>query len=110
MKEPLDFRFTKVCYVDGLPFSIYESPVMKEALWTLHPAYKPPTRKAIAGPLLDKVYIDVKSKVNSYITSIQSLNVITDESTNINNSRIMNISIHTDIGSFYWLFEDISTT
>ena len=101
-KALLDLDFAEACYVSGLPFTVYQDEAMQKGFRTLNPAYKPPNRKALAGRLLDKVYIHVKEKVDSAIQSTKLLNIVTDESTDINNSRIVNISIHTPSGAFHW--------
>jgi hypothetical protein len=80
---------------------------MKRAFHKLNPAYKPPTRKALAGPLLEKVYSNVKDKVDTVVQATKLLNIVTDESTNINKARIVNISIHTPSGVFHWRSDDI---
>src|SRR5271156_1337822 len=107
--DALDEDFAAVCYEEGLPFSLFESPAMKRALRRLNPSYKPPSRRQIAGPLLDKAYSKTKDKVEEYLDSLSELNVITDESSNINKARIANISIHTPIGSIHWLSEDLGS-
>jgi len=40
--DALDEDFAAVCYEEGLPFSLFESPAMKRALRRLNPSYKPP--------------------------------------------------------------------
>ena len=106
-KAKLDSAFANVCYAQSLPFNIYESDAMKDALYKLNPTYKPPTRKAIATHLLDSAYESLKVKIDATILAQHFLNVISDESTNINNNRIFNISLHTSNGALYWLSEDI---
>jgi len=107
--DALDEDFAAVCYEEGLPFSLFESPAMKRALHRLNPSYKPPSRIKIAGPLLEKAYSKMKDKVDEYLDSLSELNVITDESSNTNKARIANISIHTPLGSIYWLSEDLGS-
>lgn len=75
----------------------------------LNPAYKPPTRKTIAGPLLDESFAKLQSQVNQLISGLPLLNIVTDESTNINDARIANISIHTPYGAFHYISEDVGT-
>lgn len=99
-----------ICYVEGVPFKLFETNTFKTVLSSLHPAYKPPTRKAIAGPLLDESYEKLQLKVNKIIAELPLLNIVTDESTNINNARIINLSLHTSHGSFHYLSEDIGST
>jgi hypothetical protein len=106
-KGILDALFAAVCYEEGLPFTTFEKPAMQRALHRLNPAYTPPTRRPIGEKLLDNAYDSVKAKVDAHLNTLSQLNIITDESSNINHSRIANISIHTADGSFHWLSEDI---
>lgn len=48
-KHAMDLSAARVCYLEGLPFSVFESASMREFLHMLNPAYKPPDRKTIAG-------------------------------------------------------------
>ena len=75
-----------ICYVEGVPFKLLETNTFKTAISSLHSAYKPPTRKAIAGPLLDESYEKLQLKVNKIIAELSLPNIVTDESTNINNA------------------------
>jgi hypothetical protein len=84
--------------------------MVKLALSQLNSAYKPPTRKAIADSLFEESYDILQKKVNNIIAELPLLNIITDESTNINNARIVNISLHTPYGSFHYLSEDVGST
>jgi hypothetical protein len=109
MKHLIDLSMAAICYVEAVPFSLFESDIVKTALSRLHPAYKLPTRKSIAGPLLEESYDKLQSKVRKIITGLQLLNIITDESTNINNARIANISLQSLYGSFHYISEDVGT-
>src|SRR5437868_2323324 len=101
IKHLIDLSMAEICFVEAVPFSLFESETVKTVLAQLHPAYKPPTRNAIAGPLLEESYTRLQSKVNQIISGLPLLNIVTDESTNINNTRIANISIHLHYGSFH---------
>jgi len=108
-QDALDEAFAAVCYEEGLPFSLFESPTMKRALHRLNPSYKPPSRNKIAGPLLEIAYSKMKDRVDEYLNFLSELNVITDESSNTKKARIANISIYTPLGSIYWLSEDLGS-
>jgi len=107
--DALDDDFAAVCYEKGLPFSLFESLVMKRALYRLNPSYKPPSRQKIAGSLLDKAYSKMKDKVDEYLDFPSELNVISNELSNVNKAHIANISIHTPMGSIHWLSEDLGS-
>ena len=106
-KQALDLQFASVCYVDARPFTLYESPTMIAALRRLNPAYKPPCAKSIAGPLLEQSYDTTKRDTNMVLSSLSQLNIIMDESSNINSTRIANISVHSYMGSLHYLSEDM---
>lgn len=108
-KHALDLRFSKACYTAALPFTIYNGADMREAFHMLNPAYKPPERHIIAGELLDEVYTNLKETVDKAIHATQMLNIVTDESTDINRTRISNISVNTPSGALYWYSDDIGS-
>jgi len=109
-KDELDLKFAMACFLQGLSFNVYEGIGLKDALHALHPAYKPPSRKTIAGPLLDKAYAQVKGHMDKLIADNPALNIVCDESSDINSSRISNISIHTQYGSIFWASDDVGAT
>src|SRR5439155_4187207 len=108
-KHEFDILCARIPLLHGHSFALFECEDMVSLFRKALPAYKLPSRHAIAGPLLDTVYMQVKTEVDSYLSSTRFLNVITDESTNINKNRISNISVHTDFGSLFYISEDIST-
>ena len=76
---------------------------MKSFLHSLNPAYKPPSRQALAEHLLDEVYTEIKAHTDTVISSIEHINISTDESTNINANRICNISIHSKYSALHYV-------
>src|SRR5947209_5421514 len=60
--------------------------------------YTPPSRKDLAGPLLIQAHQNIKEKVKLVLSSSSSLCIVTDESTDIANHRIINTSVVTDSG------------
>ena len=106
-RKTCDLAFAKVCYVQALPFNVYESEAMKDALKTINPAYNPPNRIAVGGRLLDATDEALKVQVQQKIATLEHINIISDESTDINSSRILNICLHTPNGALHWLFEDV---
>jgi Protein of unknown function (DUF 659)/hAT family C-terminal dimerisation region len=109
-KEDLDVRAARVCLVGGYPFTLFESEEMKYFCNGMNSAYKPPTRQRIAGDLLDRVYHDIQADINTFLKSNDMLNIVTDESSNINHSRICNISIQTPVGALHYVSEDVEST
>ena len=109
-KKDLDLAFAKVCYIHALPFNLYESEAMQNALHKVNPAYKPPTRRSVAGALLDSTYESLKVEVEATIAIFDWINCISDESTNINTARIFNTCLHTPHDALHWSSDDIDAT
>jgi hypothetical protein len=86
---------------------MFENPFAKKFLHTLNPAYTPPSRKTVSGPLLDSAYTFTKIQVDAIIATLPNINIVTDESSNIAGSRICNISVHSPSGSLHYISEDI---
>jgi len=106
-KEELDFQAAMWCFLDNMPFTVFDSSVHRQFLQSLNPAYKPPSRKMISGQLLDKAYSVVKRRTDDAISAIPNINVSTDESSNIRGTRVCNISVHSESGSYHYISEDI---
>lgn len=106
-RQTLDHLFANVCYLQALPFNLYESEAMKNALHRLNSAYKPPNRKAVGGPLLLTSYDSLQLQVLATVANLEYINVISDESSNINRSRIFNTCLHTPQGALHWISQDI---
>lgn len=106
-KHDLDLRAALSCFMGSHAFNMYENSYTKDFLHRLNPAYKPPSRMTIAGPLLDEVYSAIKARTDVLISSLDGINVITDESSNINTNRIANISVHSRYGALHYVSENI---
>src|SRR5439155_6012647 len=108
-KKDIDVLAAKWCFLGNHSFNMIESPAGKKFLHALHPAYKAPSRKTLSGPLLDKVYKMTKTRTNEMISGMGTLNIVTDESSNIRNNRIYNISLHTPSGRIHYVSKDIQS-
>src|SRR5579859_4588757 len=106
-KKELDVLAAMWCFLGNFPFNMYEHAAGKMFLKELNPAYKPPGRKTIAGPLLNSVYTMTKSRTDDMVATMNLINITMDESSNIRGSRICNISIHSPSGSLHYISEDI---
>ena len=106
-KEELDLQAAMWCYMGNHSFTMYENAFGRQFLKALNPAYKPPSRKFLAGHLLDSAYTVVKKRTDELIAAMPNINVSSDESSNVKSARICNISVHSESGSLYYLSEDI---
>jgi hypothetical protein len=65
--------------------------------------YTPPSSSTISGPLLEKVYKSTKEEVKAELSSLAFLGLVMDESTNINQHRIINTLVITNSNdAWYW--------
>lgn len=89
-------------YEANLPFNLFEHPAAKRFFNKLRPSYTPPSAYRIANSLLDESYKKVKETVDAIIDEEEALGVVFDETTNVISDRVLNISITTSRGAFYY--------
>ena len=95
-------------YQKGLPLGFFDDQVMLNFLKYLQPAYTPPTRRQLAEGLLDTEYEAVKAHVDEAIDQELNLNIQFNESKNSAHNRILNITVGTAAGAFYYNNIDIA--
>jgi hypothetical protein len=101
-KSRIDEQLTSCLFQTGKPLSMFDDDCWIQ-FFQKNFGYTPPHSKTILGPLLDKVYESAKTEVKAELSSSPFLGLIMDESTNINQNRIINTSVVTNTGnSFYW--------
>lgn len=81
-------------YMTNLPFNHYENPYVLAHQQALHPRYKPPNRRAMAGILLKEAYNDAKRKLDAQLDVCNHLNFFTDEIANICKQCVINLCCH----------------
>ena len=106
-KEEIDLQAAMWCYMGNHPFTMFDNEFGKQFLKSLNPVYEPPSRKLLAGRLLDSVYSTIKKRTEDIIAAMPNINISSDESSNIKSARICNISVHSESGSLHYLSEDI---
>ena len=67
----------------------------------LNPSYHLPSRRAFAEELLDEAYNKVKSMVMKVIEVSPTVNLVTDGASNISHDRLINVTLHADLGALY---------
>jgi len=65
--EILDALCAKWIYRNALPLLTTESPFFRAFTRAFNPAYKPPSRWSLAGPLLNKEFKNLSLLVESFI-------------------------------------------
>ena len=102
-QEANKLLITRLIYCNGRPFNLFKSNNSIALFQSLSPAFELPSRKQLAGPLLDKVFSDYKAKVIDQLAGSNTLNIIFDASDNINDKRVLNIYIQIPYKVvFYW--------
>jgi hypothetical protein len=96
-------------YCGARPFSTFAEPYMNKFISSLAPAFKIPDRDAFAGRILDPCYTETKAQVEEILKHARVINLIIDESSNINRNRIMNLCIHEPLGPFCIKYEAVLT-
>jgi Protein of unknown function (DUF 659)/hAT family C-terminal dimerisation region len=89
-------------YQGNLPFNFFERPEVRAFLSELRPAYKPLSKYTVANSGLDNAYSLIKTRVDRVITKETHLNITFDAATDIAHQRILNVSVGTKLGSFYY--------
>lgn len=79
----------------GVAFNFSGNEYFVELLRRLRPGFKPPTRFDLSGRLLEKVYGEVKKKVDEKVKIANSLTVQTDAFSNIKKESIINFILNT---------------
>ena len=98
----IDEQLAFCIYKSGKQFNLFEDDCWVK-FFRDNFGYTPPSRKDLAGPLLVQAYKNIKAKVKLELSSSSSLCIVTDESTDIANHRIINTSVITDSGvSIYY--------
>ena len=92
--------------MNSISFNVIQSRYFLTYHQIVAPDYKPPTVHALQTPLLDEAYKNIKSEVNKILNATYYFNIITDESTNINKERIINLSINTVHRIFYFVSQE----
>ena len=64
-KEKIDLTVAEFVYGCNLPFSVVEHPLFKAMVESLHPGYKPPTRKTLGSTLLDRTHTKLQSSMKA---------------------------------------------
>lgn len=85
------------------PFRTFADPYMHDFITTISAnTYEPPSERAIGNKLLDECYDSCKLKVTAILAKQPKYHFILDESSDINDNRIINLSVVVKpFGSFF---------
>lgn len=98
-KTQLDQKLALAIYVTGKAFASFKDPAWIDFFAEF--SYKPPTKQALAGPLLNHAYTEIKEEVEAVVEG-GGLSLVTDESTDVSLNRLANYSFLTPDGSSFY--------
>ncbi|KAB7504956.1 hypothetical protein Anas_09603 [Armadillidium nasatum] len=102
-KEILDQKISKFFYANNVSFLSVESKYFVEMIQALRPGYSPPSRRNLAGPLLDIAHNEVENNLKSQLNEVEGKVCITlcmDGWSSVKNDPIIATSMHTGKQSF----------
>ena len=100
-QDKLDYMFAFAMFKTGRPFTAFEDDAWINFFKEL--GYKPPGATKLATKLLPKVYKKVELQVSLRFSASNSINLVTDESTDIASHRIINTSGITNNGDCFYI-------
>jgi hypothetical protein len=101
-KAQIDQQLASCLFQTGKPPSMFNDDCWIE-FFQDNFGYTPPHSRTISETLLPKVYDFAKAELKAELSASPFLGLIMDESTNINQNRIINTSVVTSSGdTFYW--------
>ena len=99
-KDKLDQCIAEFVYGCNLPFSVVEHPLFKSMVESLRPGYKPPTRKAISGALLDQTHTKLQSSMKAKLQG-KTVTMQQDGWSTLQNDPVIATSVTCEGGSFF---------
>lgn len=92
-KDVLDRAYADIFYTSGIPFRVAENPCLINFLKMLRPAYKPPSSKRIAGPLLKEAYDAEVERIKEKIEECAKISIVSDGWSNCRNNHLVNFIV-----------------
>lgn len=87
-KSAFDLEVAKFFYACNLPFNLADHPQWTKVCSLLRPGYTPPSRKDIAGSLLDKVYEELRGDMKEAVSG-KTATLVEDGWSNIHNEPVI---------------------
>jgi hypothetical protein len=99
-KENIDNQVARYLFATNTPFKAVEHPEFKTLLSALRPGYVPPSREAVAGKLLDNVYLSILDVCQNMLQG-KDVCMSLDGWSNVRNEPIVCICVTTNEGKTY---------
>lgn len=98
-KKELDKLIGMFFYACNIPFSHVESEHFKTLVSKLRPGYKPPTRKALAGNILDQIHDELQNQMMRNLKG-KTTTLIVDGWSNVHNEPLTVAALYTEGKSY----------
>ncbi|UZO00531.1 uncharacterized protein OCT59_011654 [Rhizophagus irregularis] len=100
-QDDLEFQLAQALFSAGVPFAFVENPLVIQFFKCLRPSFKLPNRRKLAGDLLNDVYDEVKLQTDEQISKANTLYMVSDGWSNINQESVQNFIICTPKPVFF---------
>lgn len=100
-KTRLNKKLAFALYKTRKPFTTFEDDAQTNFFAEF--GYKPPSSSKLSTTLLDDCYTKIETAVEVQLSPSNTLNLVTDESTDISNNRIINTFVITNNSSFFYI-------
>lgn len=100
LKDSLDDKVARFFYSCNIPFSAVDHPSFQDLAESLRPGYKPPTRKALAGSLLDSVFDKLHGDVTQELEG-KVVTLVEDGWSTVHNDPVVATSLATGGKSYF---------
>ena len=108
MKSKIDQQIARFVYASNISFSTVEHPEFVKLVNMLHPGYSPPSRKTLAGTVLDKTTADLEDVMRKKLLG-KDCTLVQDGWSNIHNDPVSAICLHADGEAFFLEAVDTSS-
>ena len=99
-KESLDEQAAKAFYACNISFNVADHPQFKKMISMLRPGYESPSRKELAGHILDNVHDHIIDEMKTELSG-KDVTLVQDGWSDIHNSPVIASSIHTSDKSYF---------
>lgn len=99
-KTQLDHAISRFFYGYNIPFAVAEHELFKNMIAALRPGYQPPSRKALAGDLLDNVSTELQTEMQTELQG-KDVTLVEDGWSNVHNDPVTATCVHVNGKSFF---------
>jgi len=99
-KNQLDIIVSRFIYGCNIPFAVVEHELFKNMITALRPGYQPPSRKTLAGDLLETVNTELQGTMQKELAG-KDVTLVEDGWSNVHNDPVTATCVHVNGKSFF---------